>query len=465
MKGKLKIRAILTMIPVVLIGTTYIVNSYLKDYTDYLNENNVVVTEKSMASKITENKPLEIVQKRENIKGINHVLGVISEDELLINLGITKDEYMKKYKDKDITDMNPKEYEQAQNDVDGKVYKLNFKTLEKSPLKNKNQDINNYNLHTYISPDYSKLYYNSAYYTGIDSKGKNGKILNFDYIYNLKDNTSVSVDKKIIGNWSKDGKYLIGKKNWLDGDVSKDEYKKIREKTKHTLYLYDIKNKNTKEINIDPNVVSTVEYGYYYKYGKEIYFGGVKVNKENEKSERQGIFKVNIETKKVDEVMILPNDTKLNPSENYIGFQNYKFINGRKNIIFNGNVDGKDGIFNYDIEKNKFTNLIPNVGIETEIRGAPSFWISPDKTKIAYLTQSKEKHFSRKHNLYVARINDNNIINRILLKEKIYIGNTKDSVQWSRDGNTMSYVIINPDSIGTNTVNGNNSLNVVKFKK
>lgn len=458
MKEKLKIKAIIIFIPIVLIGSTYLVNSYLKKDIISLNNKCVVVSDKVLENQNVDDKPIKIVQKWEskNIKGLTQILGVISDDEVLVGIGLSKDEFSKKYKGKNLSQKSEegefvyeKEYWNANDDINGKVYKLNLKTLEKTSLKNKEENIKTKYLGAGLSPDYNKLDYEKN-----DSS----------YLYRLKDITEIKYNKGMLSNWSEDGRYLIGYRNIMDNNLDYSQIKKFENK----LYLYDTKNKGTKEVFVDPNVVTINKYpSFYSEDGKDIYFIGEQIKKGEEKFRRQGIFKINVESKKIKEIIVLPyrDSSDGNGVESCIPSNNYKFIDDGKKIILHAIINNQSGLYIYDIQNKKFFKTLPNIKTK-EGDYCPNFSLSPDKTKIAYINKTEENaDINTKWTLYVARINGNSLTNRIILKRNIEIGGDIDNiVNWSKDSKTMVYFTGSYKDVGGFTLSDKNIINMVRFK-
>lgn len=424
-------------VPVVLaagcISSIYFFNT--KSYT--ISDNTVVVCEDASSLNVTDSKPLQIVQrqKTENINGLHEIYVFNDNIEVFVGIGLTRKEFEEKYKDKHLVDMTNEEINQAENDIYGKVYRLNLSTLEKTPLKNGKEIINE--VTTGISPDRTKFVYML-----------NGK----QYIYDIKNDTNTAFfDKKYSGSWSKDSNFIIN--GTFGFGVSKD-----------ALYVYDVKEKITKKIELkgDDVDLSSIP-SFYSDNGREIYFIGAQSAQGSIR--RSVIFKVNTETEKAEPVMILPytDHSKPGTDESYNGLlsNDYNIIDGGKKIIFVGILKGEDGIFIYDIESDKYNKVVS----ATEDGASVCYWISPDKSKLIYATP-EDKGDKRYWNMYAAKINGNELVNRICLSKCVDLGGSiPNMVHWSTDSKKI--VFFEENSVHNKNgfdLSDKNIINVITFK-
>ncbi|MFD3157736.1 hypothetical protein ACFIJ5_12850 [Haloimpatiens sp. FM7330] len=451
MKEKSKMLGVKICIPVVLVGLTFGLNYFSKTYASSSGDNPVVVSETAMEDEKIDDKPLKIVQKWEskNIKGLSEILGVTSENKILAGIGLDKNEFLQKYKEKNFQKMTDKEIDDTNKDLSGKVYRVNLKTLERMPLKNSEKDILTRTVGAGISPNGKKLDYEDG---------------DKQCLYGLVSGKTINYAKGMIGNWSQDGEYLIEGRDVFHSNISESEEKKCRNK----LFLYNVKKGTTKEVIVNPEVVNIVSYdSFYSKDGKNVYFIGEQQKEEKGDLRRQGIFKVNVQSEKIEPIMLLPyvDRTKKNFKENCMPSSDYRFIDEGKKIILNATINDEDGIYTYDIANKKFFRVVSTV--KTKEGGyCASFWLSPDGSKIVYMNKTEENANNTKWNLYVAKVNGHRLTNRITLNKNIEIGGSLDkSVQWSSDSKKIIFFTTNGGIQSKGFyLSDENHINMVTFK-
>ncbi|KGM95397.1 hypothetical protein FDC62_04500 [Clostridium botulinum] len=425
--------AVPTLIIGGLIGVSYFGESYATDVSD----NPIVVSEKVVEANNIDNKPLQIVQRwqSKNIPGLSGLWDVNSKDEVIAGIGLSKGEFEKKNKDKKIQEGDSrKQSEEVFDDLYGNLYKLNLKSQKQSLLKCEGGYIQSKDICGGLSQDGKYISYT-----------KNDKM----YVCNLLNGKEIMINKKMNTTWSEDGKYLIGC-------------------IENQIYLYNIKNNTTKTIKInkiDENKLYVQPY-MYSEDGKEIYFIGEQVQKDNNSMRRNCIFKVNVETNKTEEVLSMPyNKTTGRSSEENdipLGGQ-VEILDGGKKIILNVTIKGKSGLYMYDVQDKKFYTLVDT--IKTQAGGyAIDFSVSPDGNKIAYVNKSKENADSDKRDLYVARIDGHKLTNRINIERNIELGGFGDLL-WSNDSKKIYFFKSNGDiDKNGNYVSSENYINVVTLK-
>lgn len=435
MKDKRKILAIKIVVPTLvaggLIGTNYLVETYATD----IGTNPVIVCEKAMEGNNVDNKPLEIVQRynSKSISGLSQFLGVTPKGEILAGIGLNKDEMQKKYKGKKFNDIQGEtENDKVYDDLYGKVYKIDLKSLEKSVVKSEKGDIQTKNVGTGLSPDGEKLEYvenEKGYFCNL----LNGKVINYN-------------KEMMYAKWSKDGKYLISC-------------------SENKISLYNIKENITKEITLkDTNKIKIYNYSSIYSEdGKDVYFIGTQKKGENLK--RQGIFKINVQTEDIQETMVLPYVNKNSRTESSIPGADYRFIDGGKKIVLNATINDEDGVYIYDVESKKFFKIVNTIKTKEGLY-CPGFWISPDGGKLAYVNKTEQNANNDKWNLYVAKINGHSLTNRITIEKNIYMGGSVDKkVYWSCDSKKMYFFEVKDKLKGdTISVSDENYIKSVTFK-
>lgn len=453
MKQKAKNILIIIGIPVFIIVGCLGLDKFITVKGQNISQKPEVVWKDSSALPLTDGKPLEIVSKKTygNIQGLSENFGFINSNEAVLGIGMDKDEFYKKYT-KDRSKMSDEESSKASDDIEGRVYKLNLTTFEKSPLSMETKNVTEA-----VVPNINKLNYvkDNKYNLYDINTNKN---IEYD---NFKEDWKTSWNS----NCSEDGNYLIKQQN-------------------NNIKLYDIKNGSSKEIEVDKKYVEMVSMqNFYSKDGEYIYFIGEQYKDSDRNYKRQGIFKVNSETEKIDEVLVFPyNDVK---SGRYIGIRLpiigfigknsftmnglslnniYGILDNGKKIIFDGILNNREGLYIYDVETRKFYNVINHVNSK-EGKYALPFWISPDKSKIIYMNVVIENNKDQ-WNLYAAKINGNNLTDRKLLAENINtLGNIYNAVQWSSDSKSILY-FTGKNEITKNgfTFMDKNEVNIVTFK-
>lgn len=444
MKKNVKGTILKIAIPAVLIGGTFVLehmfNARAEDFTNSVN----VISEDNSQISIVDDKPLEIADKKSygNIQGLSESFGFISNNEVIAGIGLSKEEFCKKYT-KDSNKMTSDESNNAYEDMTGKVYKVNLDTLEKTPIKLNDKLISTRLVMAGLSPDRAKF---------------NFQDLSQVYNYNLtRDNFQAVKDVKISeeehGNWSEDSKYFIGYK---DGDLE----------------LYNIETGTTKIVKVknDDLYISAIP-SFYSENGEEIYFIGEEKQNSSGDARRQGIYKVNSNTGKIEGVMVLP---YVNRSSNKFGKANYKencipsvqyyVLDEGKRILFEGILDDEDGTYIYDVEKKEFHKAITHIDSK-EGSYTSTCYVSPDKTKVVYLNRANEGD-KEVWNLYAARINGNSFTSRILIKKDVkLLTSSYNAVQWSQDSKQFLFFDTDKSEVKNGfVINDKAVVNLITFK-
>ncbi|WP_097026865.1 hypothetical protein [Clostridium peptidivorans] len=433
-------------IPVVLIGGTFILERMFNAKAEDFTNSAKVISEDNSQISIVDDKPLEIADKKSygNIQGLSESFGFISNNEVIAGIGLSKEEFYKKYT-KDSNKMTSDESNNAYEDMYGKVYKVKLDTLEKTPIKSNDKLISTRLVISGLSPDRTKF---------------NFQDLSKVYNYNLtKDNFQAIKDVNIAeeehGNWSEDSKCFIGYK---DGDLE----------------LYNTETGTTKIVKVksDDLYISAIP-SFYSENGEEIYFIGEEKQNSSGKGDprRQGIYKVNSRTGKVEDVMLLSyvdrtsnKFGKSNYKENCIPSVEYYVLDEGKRILFEGILDDEDGTYIYDVEKKEFHKVINHLDSKEGSFSSPCY-VSPDKTKVVYLNRANEGG-KEVWNLYAAKINGNSFTSRILIKKDInLVSSLYNAVQWSQDSKQILFFDTDKSEVKNGfVINDKAVVNLVTFK-
>lgn len=439
MKEKNKFLLLKILVPVLIIGGCAGINKLFNVKAQNLSQKPIVVCEDSSSLPKIDDKPLEIVSKKSygNVVGVSENFGFIGDDEIVVGIGMSSDEFLRKYP-KGISKGSDEEFK-AWNDMRGSLYKLKLSTSEKIPLNIATRD-----RLSDISPNGSKLNY-----------VKGNKL----FIYDLKNDSSTeyrTVSSKLEGlketaNWSQDGNCLI---SYTDsGD----------------LRIYNVKKNSTKEVKVKKEDlwISSIP-SFYSEDGENVYFIGEQSKGKDLRYQRQGVFKINSSSGKIEDIFTLPyNDTQRNNNNSSSGIpsSNYSVLDGGKRILFNASIEGKDGAYIYDVDSKKFYNVVPHtVKAKEGSYGSPTF-VSPDETKVVYMNLAFENN-KEQWNLYAAKINGNTFTSRVCLAKDVKTAGSFDScVKWSSDSKKVLFFnikeLVNKNSF---TFMDKNELNIVTFK-
>lgn len=438
MKSNEKLLILKISIPALIIGTCIGIEYFFNTKAADISEKPVVIMEEPVNT--TNSKPLQIINKQEykNILGLSEIYGFSENDEVILSIGMTKDELKKKYKDIKFDKITDKERENFYNDQYGNLYKINLNTMDKVPLKNGDEYITSKSIKAGISPAGKSIDYLS--------KGSSK-------IYNFKTGEVKGYGQSHKGHltggvWSKDGNFVI---NYVDAEGA--------------LEIYNVKENKREIININKDgfYISVIP-GFFSEDGKDVYFiGEEKGNKGDER--RQGIYKVNAASKKIDPVMVLPyvDRSKKNFVESCIPSADYEILNGGKSILLEGIINGESGTYMYDVENKKFNRVISHMKSKEGDFSSP-FWVSPDKTKVVYVNRAMENG-KECWNLYAARINENNFTNRICLAKDIdFGGSVPNWAHWSNDGKKVIFYRADTKVEDSVAYSDKNIINVVTIK-
>lgn len=410
MKDKKKIMLVKIAVPVLVIGGLVGGSYLLEVYASNASNKPTIVSEGAIENKNIDSNPIEIVQRWQsnNIPGLSQIFGTTSKDEIIAGIKSVKG----------------KEKESAY----GSLYKMDGKGFKPVELKSKTGNIES-NFGAGISQDGCRLEY---------EKEDN------NYIYNLINGDEFKYNSKVYSNWSENGEYLVG---YMEQEKC--------------ISLYNVKSKLNKTIPIDESKVSILN-SFKTRDGKEIYFVGSE--KKDRNLSAQGIFKINAETKSMEKIFLLPyrDSRKEVQDESGIAGADFTFIDNGKKIILNATINGDSGVYIYDIDSKKFLKVIDTMKTK-EGDYCVSFSVSPDRSKIAYVNKSKENKDTDQWNIYVAKINEKGISNRVTIDKNIYLGGHSDKeLLWSNDSKKLYY--FNISGVNQSIESTQNHINVVKFK-
>lgn len=437
MKSKKIALLIKILIPVLIIGGCLGADRLLSARAEDFSSKPIIVS-KDSSELVVDDKPLEIVNKKSygDVLGLSANLGFIGDDEALVGIGMSREEFYKKYPNE--PDKNDdKTIDNAYNDIYGKIYRLKLPTLEKKSL-----DIDTRNLFSDLVPNVNKInYVKDNNYSIYDFKNDSNSI------YKKASNKEGSEN---TGNWSKDGNYLIS--------YSNDD-----------LELYNAKEKSSKKLKVKTdNLWISLIPSFYSEDGENIYFIGQQPKSKDLRYQRQGIFKINSSSGKIEEILVLPyRDTQGSnfSKESSIPSSDYCVLDGGKKIILNAIIEGESGTYIYDVATKKFYNVVPHTVKSEEGSYVSSTWISPDKTKVIYMNRALENN-KEQWNLYAAKINGNSLTGKICIYKDINIsGSLNNCVQWSGDSKKILF-FTSSKSIEKNhfVFSDKNEVNIITFK-
>lgn len=446
MKSK-KVKLLIKIsIPILIIGGCFGIERLISVRAEDSFNKPIIVSENS-SSRIADSKPLEIVSKQSygNIEdGFSANLGFINDDEALIAIGMSREEFYKKYPneiDKNDIDVN----DNAHNDRSGEIYRLKLSNLEKKPL-----GIEMKNLYSDLVPNVNKINY---------VKGNNYSI------YDLKNDISNDYKKTSNkssfegeGTWSKDGNYLMSFYGYGE------------------LNLYNVRKNSSKKLTVmekDDKSWGGINTSFYSEDGQDIYFTGSKY-KDNDRYTsnyaRQGIFKINSNSGKIEEVLALPYEDIEAQAANFdyskaSFIHEFCLIEGGKKIILNAVIEGEYGTYIYDIASKKFYNVIQHTVKDGQRPYYDPIWVSPDKTKVVYVNRVLEDN--KVHlNLYAAKIVGNSLTSKICIYKDIkFSGAINNSVKWSGDSKKILF-FTGSEEIEKNNFSfmDKNEVNIITFK-
>ncbi|MBZ9618451.1 TolB family protein [Clostridium estertheticum] len=385
------------VVGILLLGSVSVVYSYSKPLM--ASNNSVVLSgNKLKAIDSDEYKPLQVVksEKTNSIEGLNNMIGLVGDNQAIVQIGLNRKDIESKIKKFD----NVNEESKFIKEVIGGTYKINLSTFEKSPSNLEEGAI--------ISPDNTKYIY--------DTK-ENGE--SYHYIVDIKTNTKkiINVKGNILLGWSTNSKYLVG----------------LSSAKSPSIVVYDVENDKLKEFKEGNQRINLLA-GVYSNNGKDVYFVGTTSAKSNEKTIiTEGIYKLSTDDGKVQPVMILP-EAELKSLKNRIVNYGFSVVNDGQKIVFEADINGEDGLFIYDVNSKKTNKFAQSVGSHLV-----PFWISPDENKIVYATYSG-KDDKGVWSIYVAKFNENEIVNKILLLKDInyYNGLNQNGVFWNNDSNKVT---------------------------
>lgn len=450
MKSKKIEILIKVLVPLIIIGSCFGIQKLISIQKGKSYNKPIVINEDSQFYESKGNE-IEILSNEVygSIDGFSKNYGFISDNEVLVGIGMSQEEFTKKYPD-DIekgTEEYDALYDNMINDMYGKVYILNLSTLERKPLNMDARDvysdiISGVNKLSYLSED--KLY--------IYDVNENSKILykNIDDLGALyfENNNPKKIETEC---WTKNGEYLIG-------------YEETNNSQYGDLTLYNVKENSLKSFQVDnENSIIGMVPSYYSDDGSEIYYISKKYKTEGIVKKylvSDGISKVNSDTGEIEEVFQLPyRDTELDNYSRYsgIGDKNYYVLDKGKKIIFGGTIEGVDGTYIYDTENKEFHNIIPHT-VASEKGGYGSFiWVSPDENKIIYMNLVEENG-EKQWNLYAANISGNNLINRKCIYKNI---DFIEDIKWSADSKKILFFTSDKIEKG---IKDNTKINIITFK-
>lgn len=425
------------LIPVVIIGGCIGVEKVLSKQKEKIFNKVVVVNNDDID--INEGESIEIQSKEVygDVVGLTQNFGFVNDDEVLVSIGLSKEEFNKKYPNP----IDKSDYEledQVINELCGIMYVYNLRDFSKKTLGMDARDIC-----SDLIPNTNKYVYFSENKISVSDLNTKSEIGSINASIFEKDNNELRMGAECMGRWSKDGKCFISydKESLIVYNIEKDSVKKIKV------------NKDNRYISVMPS--------YYSENGEDIYYIGVKYNKN---ANIQGVYKVNIndENEKIEEVFNLPANDGNGNFESYSGINEYDVLDGGKKIIFSGTIKGVSGTYIYDSDDEKFYNVVPAVTKSEYGSYSPMIWVSPDKSKIIY-TNLVKKGDKEQWNLYAARVNGNSLTDRVCIYEDIKLCGY--DVTWSADSKKILFFTTDDYTEGSYERFANkNEINIITFK-
>ena len=408
------------LIPVSIILMCFGIEKIIGIRTDKLFAKPVTINSDDLSLK-DDNSVLEVVSKESfgDVKGLTNNFGFKNNNEILLGIGMSREEFYEKYPEE--LDKGNKENdklidEQYNDAYCGKMYEFNITDSTKKPL-----NINVRDVYSDLLAGGNRVSYvdnNKFYIYDLNTKSKNEYKDMRDKLG--EDKRDYQIGPEYMGRWSKDGKCLI---YYEDGNIN----------------IYNTLENTTKSFEVDSdNRDLGMTQSYYSDDGQDVYYIGVKY--ENNMTS-QGILKLNSIDGDIEEVLLLPpTDYSSNDfsKQSQIHEGEYCVLESGKKIIFNGIIEGIAGTYIYDVEDNKFYNVVPH-DVE-DMSYCSDIWVSPDKSKIIYINLEDEngvKHM----NLYAAKINGNSLIDRICIYKDINLCGEK--VTWSPDSKKILFFTAN----------------------
>lgn len=434
--NKLKL-IIKVLIPVVIIGGCIGVEKVLSKQEEKIFNKAIVVNNDDID--VDEGESIEIQSKEVygDVVGLTQNFGFVNNDEVLVSIGLSREEYNKKYPDP--IDKNEDElYDKFINEMCGKMYVYNLRDFSKKELGMDARDIC-----SDLIPNTNKYVYLSENKISISDLNTKSEIGSIDASIFEEDNNSLQIGAECMGRWSKDGKCFISYdyEDLIVYNIEKDSVKKIKV------------NKDNRHISLTPS--------YYSENGEDIYYVGVKYNKN---ANIQGIYKVNTndENEKIEEVFNLPENDENESSLSWSEIYGYDVLDGGKKIIFSGTIKGVSGTYIYDSYDEKFYNVVPAVTKSEYGSYSPMIWVSPDKSKIIY-TNLVKKEDKEQWNLYAARINGNSLTDRVCIYEDFKLCGY--DVTWSADSKKILFFTTDDyTEENYNRFANKNEINIITFK-
>lgn len=445
MKNKKIELLIKVSIPVIIIAGCFGIEKLISLHTEKSFSKPIIVSNDDLSLKDDSNS-LEIVSKESygDVQGLTENFGFINDNEVLLGIGLGREEFQKKYPNE--IDKESTECDEFYRDVySGTMNVFDLTKLTKKSLdidvRNVNSDlISGSNKFSYVNDDKLYMYDLNNY-----STNSYRNLEDMEGVY-YENNEPKKDGKFCAGNWSKDGNCLI---SYNEGSLN----------------IYNVKENDFKKLQVDNDDlrVSLIP-SFYSEDGQDIYFIGRKYKKD---LYAEGIFKVNSNTEKIEEVFLLPYvDTNSNDHKKYSGIigdvANYYIFEDGNKVMFSGTIEGVDGTYIYNVEDNKFYNVIPHTVTAEEGSYVSSAWLSPDKTKVIYMNRAIED-YEEHWNLYAANVNGNSLTNRMCIYKDINL--CGENIVWSPDSKKILFFTADEERmINYVPFPNKNEINIITFK-
>lgn len=377
-----------------------------------------------------DDKLVQIVkQDKIEIAGVNDFEGFTGDNEAILRIGMNKNEILNLNK----KNMNKVDFLKK---ISGKLYTVNLLTGKKSVFNIGEKNYLKNEIRSKISPDGNMLYFKP-----IDV---HNSTVNSNFIYDMKKNTikKLGLRDDFIGTWSNDSKFIIGS-NW------NENYRK--------LVIYNVENGSIKNIDLDSRLVINPMIRIYSEDGSTVYVDGFYKNNSKNKYDR-GIFKFDIDSKKLTKFMMLPYEKNPKEVNNFIlSYQCFAVV-GENKVVFNGCVNGEVGLYIYDNQNKKYIKAA-----ESKESQIVPFSISPADNKIAYAIYSGKGN-NGLWTIYAARVAENGVINRIAVSSVNYDSIIELPMRWEIDGNKLAVFKLNNSIVDNRVISDKCEVNTISFK-
>lgn len=406
-KVKVFLRLLALLVILGVIGYYYIATSNMGPS----KPKTITINTEAIQENVQKGKNFEIIKKEvlENQKDVTQCGAFLDDENIII------------YKKIKLLDPLSKTEEECYKNAD-RIYILNVNTLKEERVS---EDENPKKFSSVFYTDKNKIYFRSSKYIDYDtSKGFEDEYYAYDR--ETKERTKLSKDnffvKLICSNISDDGKYSIRE---LEMNEKSGDFK---------FSLFNIEKQQEQSIMFKDNTLKIFA-NDYYSDDNSIYFSGYEKKKAEYKTTLYKMDKNNSNNRT--EIFSWPSIKANSENEFYFTYTQIRQVTflDDKRIIFEGGYNNETGIFIYNLETKKLYKVASNIMLPCDEIIYRRFWISPDKSKIAY-TKYEDVGGKKQWNTYIATISGNNLVQNTLILENCNFSNA----QWSKDGKKLMIV-------------------------